>query len=228
VGGIAARFTDEDRKRIASAVFEAESKTAAEIVPVVAAASGRYDRAEDVVGLIVGIGAMVAAWFLLVLPAARDPAAGGWDGSSGAAMIWVMAALVVAGFAAGAFLAARIPALRRPFVPAGQMIAEAGERAAQLYCDERVRHTEADTGVLVYLSLFERRAVILADDAAYEALGPEAIAEECSRLTADAARGDLTAALCAAIGRLGERLAAKLPRGAGDRNELADALVVVE
>ncbi len=224
MGKIATNFTEQDRKKIASAVSEAESKTAAEIVPVVAASSGRYDRAEDVVGLITGIGAMVIAW-LLFQHEPDDPAAGGWDGLSLAVPPWVMVLLLIAGFAGGAFLAGRFPRLARPFVPAGQMTIEVAERAAQLFFDQRVRHTDAATGVLVYLSLFERRAVILADDQAFEALGQDILDQECRQLTADARRGDLTGALCAAIGRLGDLLARKLPRGAGDRNELADVLV---
>ena len=77
--------------------------------------------------------------------------------------------------------------------------------------------------MLVYLSLFECRAVILADDQAFAALGREILEQQCGLLTADAARcGYLTAAPCAGvIGRLGDLLAKKLPL-AGDRNELAD------
>ena len=44
-------FNDEQRATIDQAVADAESKTSAEIVPVVATASGRYDRAEDIVGM---------------------------------------------------------------------------------------------------------------------------------------------------------------------------------
>ena len=47
-------FSDEQRRAVAQAVAEAEGKTSAEIVPVVATASGRYDRAEDIVGLWTG------------------------------------------------------------------------------------------------------------------------------------------------------------------------------
>ena len=48
-------FNDQERKRVDDAVAQAEKRTSAEIVPVVATSSGRYDRAEDIVGLFVGL-----------------------------------------------------------------------------------------------------------------------------------------------------------------------------
>ena len=47
-------ITDADRQRINAAIADAELHTSAEIVPVVASASGRYDRAEDIAGLWLG------------------------------------------------------------------------------------------------------------------------------------------------------------------------------
>ena len=52
-------FTEEEKKKISQAVKDAESKTAAEIIPVAATSSGRYDRAEDIIGLVIGIIVMV-------------------------------------------------------------------------------------------------------------------------------------------------------------------------
>ena len=54
----AERFTGSDRQQVAAAVAAAESQTSAEIVPVIAAASGRYDRAEDLVGLWTAVALM--------------------------------------------------------------------------------------------------------------------------------------------------------------------------
>ena len=54
-------FTEEEKKKISQAVKDAESKTAAEIIPVAATSSGRYDRAEDIIGLVIGIIVMVNA-----------------------------------------------------------------------------------------------------------------------------------------------------------------------
>ena len=52
-------FTEVERKNISKAVQEAELKTSAEIIPVAVTSSGRYDRAEDIIGLLIGIVVMV-------------------------------------------------------------------------------------------------------------------------------------------------------------------------
>ena len=65
-------FTDKQKTRIRDAVASAEAGTSAEVVPVVATASGRYDRPEDVVGLWLGLVCLGLAWWLL--PEARAQA----------------------------------------------------------------------------------------------------------------------------------------------------------
>ena len=69
-------FNDAQRKQIDEAVAQAESGTSAEIVPVVASASGRYDRPEDIAGLWVGVIAMIFAYIFLPRPSGL---VGHWD-----------------------------------------------------------------------------------------------------------------------------------------------------
>ena len=56
---------EQDIARISATVAEAESNTAAQIVPAVASSSGRYDRAEDIAGLILGMLGAAGVWFFL-------------------------------------------------------------------------------------------------------------------------------------------------------------------
>ena len=72
-------FNEEQRKQIEKAVSEAEGRTSCEIVPVVATASGRYDRPEDMVGLWLAVLAAVAVWF--AFPRTLSDS-GSWDGQS--------------------------------------------------------------------------------------------------------------------------------------------------
>jgi len=216
-------FDETHRQTVNEAVRDAESRTSAEIVPAVATASGRYDRAEDMVGLIVGIGAMVVLW--LLFQDVREPA---WTGPAPTVPLGALVLVLVGGFALGAAAATRIDWLRRPLVPPAEIAVEVEQRAAQLFHDQRIHHTDGSGGVLVYLSLFERRAVILADRAAFEALGKPTLDGLCSELIAEARRGDLPLALAATIRRLGDLLAEKLPRADDDVNELPDAVVVID
>lgn len=107
-------FTPEEREKISKAVLEAEKQTSGEIVPVVATASGRYDRAEDIGGLLLGLIALTASWlrYQRILPVEGDWAHGqrltlglGW-----------LLLIVVGGFIVGAGITSRVGWLRRLLV----------------------------------------------------------------------------------------------------------------
>ena len=55
-------FSDEEKQQINNAVTEAEKKTSAEIVPVLTDASGGYDRAEDIFGVLLALVALIVLW----------------------------------------------------------------------------------------------------------------------------------------------------------------------
>ena len=219
-------FSDEQRRRIEQAVADAESRTAAEIVPAVAAASGRYDRAEDIAGLWLGLIAMLLTWLWLPRGA---PEPGSWGGRAP----WMDGLLLVAGmilgFLAGAVLASNLWTLRRLFTPKRQMRDEVAAAARRAFFDARVHHTTGRTGLLIYVSLYEHVAAVLADQVVTEKLGQPALDELCARLTANLRRdGDVTTALVAVIGDAGKRLAATLPAAPDDRDEIAASLVTLD
>lgn len=204
---------------------QAESRTSAEIVPVVAGSSGRYDRPEDIVGLWLSVVLLVLFWFL-VPRASEEP--GSWGGMSDAGRLAILVVAVVGGFIAGAFAAMRIDRLRRLFTPKSQMRDEVSLRARQVFFDGRVHHTAADSGLLIYISLFEHMAAVIGDRAIVEKLGQSFLDELCARLIEQLKTGSPTDALVATLQSAEDRLAKALPRSADDRNELPDALVVID
>ena len=127
-------FVDADHQRVNQAVREAESATSAEILPVVARSSGRYDRPEDIVGLWFAGLAMIIVWMVFPLPIIE---AGPSPQTSSLKQAILVLSLVFVIFAAIAFtvlptlkqqLAARPPApliLDRPPILQGDP--EAGE-----------------------------------------------------------------------------------------------------
>ena len=221
-------FDEPAKKRVKAAVAAAEQTTSCELVPVVATASGRYDRAEDVVGLWCGCAAGVAVW--LLWPHAVD--AGDWAAPPAWVGPVVLVAATVLAFVLGAWLATKLGALRRPFIPEDQAADEVNAAARRAFFDRRVHHTAGATGVLLFVSLYERRAVVLADRAVVEALGEGFTCEVCAVLTEGLRSGDtpdaVCDALCAALAEAARRLAPVLPRVADDRDELSDALVLLE
>ena len=218
-------FTANDRERINQAVAAAELTTSAEIVPAVAGSSGRYDRPEDIVGLWFAVAGLAGVWLALPKAAAEH---GSWGHMSETAKLGCMILAVIAGFVAGAGIGSRVGWLRRLFTPSQQLRDEVLLRARQVFFDQRVHHTAGSSGILIYVSLFERMAAVLADQAIVEKLGQAALDELCVRLTGQLRGQDPTAAICETVRAAGERLAAVLPRALDDVNELPNALVVID
>ncbi|MCH2125717.1 MAG: hypothetical protein MK165_13045 [Pirellulaceae bacterium] len=218
-------FNEEQRKQIEKAVSEAEDRTSCEIVPVVATASGRYDRPEDMVGLWLAVLAAVAIWF--AFPRTLSDS-GSWDGQSLVVPLLIMVVGVVVAFIVGSVTGSRVGWLRRLFTPRQQMLDEVAARARETFFDKRIHHTSDATGILIYVSLFEHRAVVLGDQNVMDKLGQDFLDRLCQQLTAGFHQGDPLEAMCAVIASAGEELADPLPRSADDVNELADSLILID
>ena len=218
-------FTDEGRRRIDQAVAAAESKTSAELVPVVVTASGRYDRAEDIIGLWFGLVVMIVLWLLLPRQSAEP---GSWGGIPLLLEMLLLVAGVVLAFIGGAAAGSRVAWLRHLFTPRNEMRDDVAARAREIFFDNRVHHTAGGTGLLVYVSLFEHMAAIIADQVVLDKLGQTALDELCAQLTEGLHGGNPTDAICAVLQSAGQRLAAVLPRAEDDINELSDALVTLD
>ena len=224
MASVANKLTDDDNKRINEAVAAAESKTSAEIVPVVAAVSGRYDRPEDIVGLWAAVLALAVTW--CVLP--EHARAGDWGAMPAWAHLVLLALSVVVGFIVGAVIGAYVNPLRHLFTPSQQMRDEVLLRSRQVFFDSRVHHTAGRTGILIYVSLFERMAAVLADDAVVDKLGQATLDELRDQLTASLKSQSLADSICRTITAAAPKLAEALPRAEGDINELPDALVILD
>jgi len=218
-------FTPQDRERINQAVQQAERKTSAEIVPVVASVSGRYDRPEDMVGLWLAMAAIVVVWF--AFPAGQNEH-GSWEAASPHWKLVAMLGAAVLAFVAGAAMATYMGPLRRLFTPRNQMVDEVAARARGLFYSQAVHHTAGQTGVLIYVSLYERMAAVLADQVAMDKLGQTSLDELRDTLIVGLRDGEVTNAFCQTIQAAGQRLAPVLPRQADDANERPDVLVTID
>jgi len=214
-------FTESDRKEIADAVAEAERGTSAEIVPVVATVSGGYDRAEDVCGLLCGLLGVAVLWTFQGVEWVEGAWAPTLEPSLG---LLPVLGVFLAASVGGAWLASRVPLLRRPFIPASVMRAEV-QRAAELaFRVFRVRRTAAATGLVLYVSLYERKVCVLGDDAVAAKLGPTDWGSVRDAVLAGLGRGDPTGGLVAGIRTAGELLRPHVPAGDGDADELHNEL----
>jgi len=218
-------FNREQRKHIEEAVADAEAKTSCEIVPVVATASGRYDRPEAIIGLWLAIFAAITVW--LIFPRPSDES-GSWDGMPIYVGLLTMIAGVVVAFIVGVVAGSRIGWLRRLFTPRNQMLDEVSARAREIFFDKRIHHTSGATGMLIYVSLFEHMAVVLGDKVVLDKLGQTSLDRLCQQLTEGLHQGGSTDAICSVIAEAGRQLSGPLPRDEGKVNELKDALVLID
>lgn len=223
--GASTTFNAEETRRIESAVADAEKRTSAEIVPAVATCSGRYDRAEDIIGLWLGLIALAIVWLIANRPPEQT---GDWGGPAGTLQLLWLGSAVVGGFLVGAFVAPYLPALRRVFVPRQEREECVRDAALRLFHDSRIHHTQTGSGILIYVSLFERQAAVIADEAVLDTLGQSAIDSLCGDLIERLRRGKPAEALCSVIESAGAQLETVLPRQSDDINELENTLVLID
>ena len=95
--------------------------------------------------------------------------------------------------------------------------------------DEAMKYarTHGRTGILIYLSLDEHRAEIVADEAIAAKVAPEVWGDAMAAMLAHLRDGRLADGLVAAVEKVGVVLAAHFPRAEDDRNELPDRLIEV-
>jgi len=145
-------FKDSDLEAVKHAVREAEARTSGEIVPYVV---GRSDDYAEAPWRGATFGALVGA-----LAAAVIHDLGGFWGGWFAA--WVVAPALL-GCAIGFALALLVPAVRRALVDSHTLDRNVRRRAEVAFLHEEVFKTRDRTGILILVSLFERRVVVLGD-----------------------------------------------------------------
>jgi putative membrane protein len=147
-----APFTEADLALIREAVADAEVGTAGEIVPYVVPASDAYSGAVWKGGTLGALIGALAGW-------AVHSAAGFWGG----ALFFWMAVPPAAGAALGLLLAGLVPPIKRLLAGAEVLELRTRRRAALAFLDEEVFRTRDRTGILLFVSLFEHRVVVLGD-----------------------------------------------------------------
>jgi putative membrane protein len=101
--------------------------------------------------------------------------------------------------------------------------------ARHAFFDSRVHHAPSRSGLLLYVSLLEHEALILADQQVLKVLGQDKLNALCLELVNELKRGSRVAdALCRAIAQAGDLLAGALPAPESNPNELPDALVILD
>lgn len=207
-------FSDSATRRIREAVAEAEGRTSGEIVPYVVGASDSYAG---------------ATWLSALLGSLSGPlgAALAWERWElwGLAPVTWLVAPALAGAAAGWAAAWLVPAWRRWLAGADTIERRTRRRAAVAFLDEEVFKTRDRTGILIFLSLFERRVVVLGDEGINRRVEASDWDDIVAGIVAGIHAGRPADALVQSIGRCGELLENKgVDIRPDDTDELSDEL----
>jgi putative membrane protein len=208
-------LTDSDRALIRAAIQQAEARTSGEIVPYIVGRSGQYEvavwRAAAGGAILTAALALATAW--------------GYEGWSLAWLYtgWGMATVMALGGTVGALAAAFVEPLRRRLAGADLIDETVHRRAAEAFVAEEVFNTRERTGILLFVSLFEHRIVVLGDSGINAKVAAEEWIEVVDLVRAGIRAKTLAAGLADAIGRCGELLERRgVEIRADDTDELSD------
>ena len=218
-------LSEADHARVTAAVAAAERGTAGEIVTVVAERSdGYHDAALHWAVLAMLAVPALLAWRPGWASRAWDAVAGGWTAPPAGAPLLVALIGSVLAFLLFRLLFAWTP-LRMATTPGATRTRRVRRQALALFRVGAERRTSGRTGVLIYLSLAERRAEVIADAAIHDRVSEDVWGEAMAVLLDHVRAGRIADGLIAAVERVGVVLAEHTPPVAGDVNELPDRVV---
>lgn len=224
------RYLDADQHRIVSdAVAAAELTTAGEIVTVLADRSDGYSDVALAWAAAVSFTAMTvfAIWPTFFLGKISWLLHGGWGSE------WTSGQLlsICIGFGLLKFLGVLLillwDPLRFALTPGPVKSARVHDAAIRHFKVGAERRTHGRTGVLIYLSMREHRAEIVADEAIAEKVPAEVWGKAMADMLVEIRRGCVAEGMAAGVRDVAEVLAEHFPRGDGDHNELPDRLIEV-
>ncbi len=220
--------SEADHRIVTDAVAAAERHTDGEIVTIIAARSSDYD---DVALVWAAVGAFLAMSLVALFPdfyrGLYDGLRGGW-GHQPTANEW-LGTIIALGVLKwiGIWLVLLWRPLRLALTPRAIKAARARARAIDLFKVGTEAKTVGRTGVVLYVSLAEHRADIVADEAIAAKVAPEIWGDAMAALIDRIRAGQPGEGMAEAVRQVGAVLAEHFPKSAGNPNELCDRLIEI-
>lgn len=220
------KLSEQEHRQVSDAVSLAERGSDGEIVTIVTDLSDHY---QDISSRWA---AALALLFLIALPIApgfwrkaMDSLSSGWsqDYTTAAFLTAIAATAVFLYFVATLML--ENMALRLFLTPPSVKEDRCRARAVQLFRVGTESRTDGRTGILIYLSMMEHRAEIVADAAIAGKVDQARWAEAMAVLIDGVKDGRPGDGMAAAVERVGAILIEHFPKTQGNPNELPDRLI---
>ena len=202
-------FSEAEKERLRTAVQDVESRTIGELVVMVVDTSDDYPEAEIIGGFFLSSFVSLILTFLFFH----------------ASIFWFVPISLVLFFPSRLLLRS-LPDLKKPFLGTDRKEEAVRARAFVAFHEHGLDRTRQHTGVLFLLSLFERKAHVLADQGIHSKIGQEILNRYAKTVAQGVRKGRACDALCEAIQELGQVLSTHFPTLPGDTNELPDAVII--
>jgi putative membrane protein len=222
------QISQDDRDLIAAAVTAAERGSDGEIVTIVAARSDAYH--DVALHYAVLLMLFIPAFWAFAPQSLVDMAAGillGWNAELSRELVMLYMFVKLAGTFIFVRLILAYQPLRMALTPGITKHRRVHRRAVELFRAGCELRTHGRTGVLLYLSLAEKRAEIVADKAIADKVEPDVWGEAMAALVDEVKAGRPGEGMAAAVAKIGAVLAPILPPTGANPNELPDRLIVL-
>ena len=207
-------LSDAEKSQVEAAVASAEKKTSGEIVTMIVPASYGYPMA-DVIG---------AATFALPVSVVLTIVIGGlfWIGTRDMWLFMGIFAVVFFGFR---LLINHLLWLKRWFISKREIEEEVQEAAVTAFYQNGLFRTRDETGVLIFISVFERKVWVLADRGINEKVPRDSWSGIVEMITTGIREKRPAEAICNAVKTVGDMLTRHFPIKADDTNELKNLII---
>jgi putative membrane protein len=207
-------LTAGEYEQINAAVEAAEKLTAGEIVCMVQSTSYHYPMS-DVIG---------AATLALPAALALTPLVGGWLWL-GTQNMWIFLSILVPALALCHWVVKNCPWLKRIFISSREIAEEVEEAAVTNYFKHGLYRTKDSTGILIFVSVFERKVWVLADHGIDAKVSSDHWRSVVAGITEGIRNKQAAASICQAIQTIGRTLAEHFPVAPDDTNELDNVII---
>jgi putative membrane protein len=207
-------LTVQERDKIDNAVKEAERYTSGEIVPMVVSRSYHYPMS-NVLGSII---------FAFPISLILNYFIGGWLWI-GNYNLWLFLGIIILLFIIFYQVVKHTSSLKRFFISDKEIHEEVEEAAVTAFFREGLYRTRDETGILIFISVFERRVWVLADRGINAKVKEGEWDGIVSMITEGIKNKNQAEAICKAVTNVGTILREHFPVKADDKNELKNLII---
>jgi len=210
-------LSDTDLGKVREAIDRAESSNAGEIVPYLVGRVDDHDEAR-------WRGATLCALMAALVAGVVHSYSGLWLSYS---LVWITLPTIIG--AGLGYMLAGLPAIGRALLTGDDIDRRVKWRAEAAFLEEEIFRTRDRTGILIFLAIYEHRALILADEGINRAVPDGLWQSLVDDLVRGIREGRSVDALCDTIERCGKVLQEyNVEKRADDKDELINGLRIRE